>query len=94
MTILPLNDIQKRLDSFINHDNVGTIFPENFFTSVQYHLSLLQHAIVACESSAKTFRWYEEMHRAKPDHEKADRNRDFALEQEGILNRAREIGAK
>ena len=36
--ILPLTDILHRLDCFINQDNVGTIFPENFFTSVKYHL--------------------------------------------------------
>lgn len=36
--ILPLTDIIHRLDCFINQDDVGTIFPENFFTSIKYHL--------------------------------------------------------
>jgi len=37
-TILPLTDILHRLDCFINQDDVGTIFPENFFISIKYHL--------------------------------------------------------
>lgn len=36
--ILSLDDIKGRLESFIDHNDVGTIFPENFFTSVLYHL--------------------------------------------------------
>ena len=37
-TILPIEDILKRLDSFIENNSVGTIFPENFFTSIRHHL--------------------------------------------------------
>ena len=34
--------------------------------------------IAALKLAAKTFRLYEQLHRAKPDHEKADRNKHFA----------------
>lgn len=63
------------------------------YGAIRDQLHLLKHSIIAAESAAKTFRWYEELHRAKPDHDKADRNRDFAVEQKGIISRAREIGA-
>lgn len=33
----------------------------------------------ALKLAANTFRTYEHLHRAKPDHEKADRNRDMAI---------------
>ncbi len=39
----------------------------------------------ALELAAKTFRWYEELHRAKPDHEKADRNKELAETMEAAL---------
>lgn len=35
-TILSVDDILKRLDSFIEHNDVGTIFPENFFISIKH----------------------------------------------------------
>lgn len=39
-TILPIEDVCHRLDCFINQNNVGTIFPENFFTSIRHYLDL------------------------------------------------------
>jgi len=39
----------------------------------------------ALKLAAKTFRWYEELHRAKPDHEKADRNKELAEIMEAAL---------
>ena len=39
-TILNREDCIKRLDSFIEHNDVGTIFPENFFTSLRHHIDL------------------------------------------------------
>lgn len=45
----------------------------------------------AVTEAAKTFRWYEELHRAKPDHEKADRNKEFAERMELALARLTEI---
>ena len=35
---------------------------------------------VALRKAQDTFLYYEKLHRAKPDHEKADRNRDLAME--------------
>lgn len=37
--ILSLDDVKERLENFIEHNDIGTIFPENFFTSVLYHLN-------------------------------------------------------
>lgn len=37
---LPLSDILTRIDSFIEHNEMVTIFPENFFTSIRHHLTL------------------------------------------------------
>lgn len=34
-TILSIEELLKRLDSFIEHNEVGTILPENFFTSIR-----------------------------------------------------------
>lgn len=51
---------------------------------------VLHKAISALQTNAETFRWYEELHRAKPDHEKADRNRDLAIINEDILKELRE----
>lgn len=54
-------------------------------TRADIHAEQLREVKYAVQEAAKTFRWYEEMHRAKPDHEKADRNRDFAIKMEGAL---------
>jgi len=48
----------------------------------------------ALELAAKTFRWYEELHRAKPDHEKADRNRDLAIQMEKALASSPQVSAQ
>lgn len=36
--LLTKADILNRLNSFIDNNEVGTIFPENFFTSIRLHL--------------------------------------------------------
>lgn len=41
-TVLPLEDVLHCLDCFINQDSVGTIFPENFFTSLRVHLGEIE----------------------------------------------------
>jgi len=51
----------------------------------------LQNVIDVLQQNAETFRWYEELHRAKPDHEKADRNRDLAMMNEKTLALLREV---
>lgn len=38
----------------------------------------LEALIAAVTKSAETFRWYEKLHAAKPDLEKAQRNAEFA----------------
>lgn len=40
----------------------------------------------AIYQAAKTFRWYEELHRAKPDPDKAMRNAQFAKSMEQALS--------
>lgn len=55
------------------------------------HVNAINSAIETLEKNAKTFRWYEEMHRAKPDHEKADRNAEFARQTEQALTALRAL---
>lgn len=46
------------------------------------------------KEAAQMFRWYEELHRAKPDHEKADRNAAMAKKLEDALATPAELPAE
>jgi hypothetical protein len=46
----------------------------------------------AAQEAGITFRWYEDLHRRKPDHEKADRNQVLANKMELSLVAATKAG--
>lgn len=37
-TIMPIEDVLHRLNCFIEQDNIGTIFPDNFFISIRHYI--------------------------------------------------------
>ena len=49
---------------------------------------LILELCAALMVAAKTFRWYEQLHAAKPDLEKAKRNAEFAEQCESALAKA------
>jgi len=61
---------------------------QNALAALSFSPVVNARLVEAATKAAKTFRWYEQLHRAKPDHEKADRNKEFAEELEAALDAA------
>jgi len=54
-TLLTREQIYKHLDSFIEHPNVGTIFPETFFLSIKFQMAYLEGENIRLENEIEDF---------------------------------------